>query len=309
RMDPRIVELIGAGSLEISPRELHRAKEVAALLPTGSCVYIPSLPGLPLARTLEAIASVREAGLDPVPHVSARRILNREEFTGFLKKAAADHGVHRVLLLGGDEPRPKGPFTDSLQILEERILADCGVREIGIAGYPEGHPRIPLNALEKALARKLELAAQQSIGVYVLTQFSFAPARVVDYCAMLARLWPDLPVYVGIAGPTDPAALLRYAQRCGVSVSLRALRSLGGGARRAGLREARAFRILGSRRMPAARRALSAASLPHGQARRVDAAIPALATRRLYGEGLCGGGRARAHRGRRALQSRQARGQ
>ena len=225
----RVSELVAAGSVEISPRELHRASEVAALLPAGSCVYIPSLPGLPLARTLEAIAAIRAAGLDPVPHVSARRILNREEFRDFLRRAAAEHGVHRVLLLGGDEPRPKGPFADSLQILEERLLADCGVREIGVAGYPEGHPRIPLNAIESALERKLELAAAQSIGVYVLTQFSFAPARVVEYCAMLARRWPSLPVYVGIAGPTDPAALARYAQRCGVSRSLRALRTLGTG--------------------------------------------------------------------------------
>ena len=229
RIDDRVSDLVAAGSLEISPRELHRAKEVGTLLPAGSCVYIPSLPGLPLARTLEAIAAIREAGLDPVPHVSARRILNRAEFRDFLSQASARYGVHRVLLLGGDEPRPKGPYADSLQILEERLLPDCGVREIGVAGYPEGHPRIPLNALDKALARKLELAAAQSIGVYVLTQFSFAPARVVDYCATLARLWPDLPVYVGIAGPTDPAALLRYAQRCGVSLSLRALRSLGSG--------------------------------------------------------------------------------
>jgi methylenetetrahydrofolate reductase (NADPH) len=34
---------------------------------------------------------------------------------------------------------------------------------------------------------------------------------------------------VGIAGPTDPVALARYAQRCGVSASLRALRNLGAG--------------------------------------------------------------------------------
>src|SRR5690349_2283017 len=228
-IEARLSELIAAGSLEISPRELHRAAEVATLLPAGSCVYVPSLPGLPLARTLEAIAAIRAAGLDPVPHVSARRILNREEFRDFLRRAAAEHGVHRVLLIGGDEPRPKGPFADSLQILEERLLADCGVREIGIAGYPEGHPKIPLNALEKAMARKLELAQQQSIGVYVMTQFSFAPARVIEYCSTLARTWPDLPVYVGIAGPTDAAALLRYAQRCGVSTSLRALRNLGTG--------------------------------------------------------------------------------
>lgn len=228
-VDARISDLVAAGSVEISPRELHRAKDVGALLPAGSCVYVPSLPGLPLTRTLDAIAAIRDAGLDPVPHVSARRILNREEFRDFLTKASSQYGVHRVLLLGGDEPRPKGPFVDSLQILEERLLADCGVREIGVAGYPEGHPRIARHVIEKALARKLELAAAQSIGVYVLTQFSFAPTRVVEYCATLARQWPDLPVYVGIAGPTDPAALLRYAQRCGVSVSLRALRNLGTG--------------------------------------------------------------------------------
>jgi methylenetetrahydrofolate reductase (NADPH) len=228
-LEARIHELVAAGSMEISPRELHRLKDVGAQLPAGSCVYIPSLPGLPLSRTLEAIAAVRDAGLDPVPHVSARRILNRDEFRAFLTKAAKEYGVHRCLLIGGDEPKPKGPFVDSLQILEERLLADCGMREIGIGGYPEGHPRIPLNALEKAMARKLELAAQQSIGVYVLTQFSFSPARVVEYCTSLSRQYPDLPVYVGIAGPTDPAALLRYAQRCGVSTSLRALRSLGTG--------------------------------------------------------------------------------
>ena len=225
----RITDLVASGSVEISPRELHRLPEIGALLPAGSCVYVPSLPGLPLARTLEAIAAIRAAGLDPVPHVSARRILNRDEFREFLAKASKEHGVHRVLLLGGDEPKPKGPFVDSLQILEEGLLAECRVREIGIAGYPEGHPRIPLNALEKALQRKLELAKKQSIGVYLVTQFSFAPQRVVDYCATLARMHPDLPIYVGIAGPTDPAALLRYAQRCGVSTSLRALRTLGTG--------------------------------------------------------------------------------
>ena len=228
--DPlEISELLSSGSLEISPRELHHAAEVAALRPAGSCVYIPSLPGLPLARTLQAIAAIRGAGLDAVPHVSARRILDRDEFRDFLKQASALHGVHRVLLLGGDEPRPKGPYRDSLQVLEEGWLAECGVREIGIAGYPEGHPRIAREMLEQAMRRKLELAREQSIGVYALTQFSFSPSRVVEYCALLGRAHPGLPVYVGIAGPTDPVALARYAQRCGVSVSLRALRGLGTG--------------------------------------------------------------------------------
>ena len=100
-LQARVADLLAAGSLEISPRELHRAGEVAALLPADTCVYIPSLPGLPLARTLEAVAAIRTAGLDPVPHVSARRILNREEFRDFIASQTA-LGRAGSLLINGD---------------------------------------------------------------------------------------------------------------------------------------------------------------------------------------------------------------
>jgi methylenetetrahydrofolate reductase (NADPH) len=229
RLQARIAELVTGGSLEISPRELHRAGEVAALLPKGSCVYVPSLPGLPLSRTLEMVAALRAAGLDPVPHVSARRILDKEDFRKFLRQCVNDHGVHRVLVIGGDEPKPKGPYADSLEVLRDGVLADAGIREIGVSGYPEGHPRIAGPVLEDSFRKKLQLADGQGLGIYVVTQFSFAPKRIVDFCAGLARSAPSVSVYVGIAGPSDPAALLRYAQRCGVSTSLRALRNLGTG--------------------------------------------------------------------------------
>jgi methylenetetrahydrofolate reductase (NADPH) len=202
---------------------------MAALLPANTCVYIPSLPGLPLGRTLEIVAALRAAGLDPVPHVSARRILDRDEFGDFLRQSVQQHGVHRVLVIGGDEPRPKGPFADSLALLESGILADCGVREIGVSGYPEGHPKISPFLLEESLRKKIQMAGEQRLGLYVVTQFSFSPARMVEFCAHLARSAPQVSVYIGVAGPTDPAALARYAQRCGVSVSLRALRNLGVG--------------------------------------------------------------------------------
>jgi methylenetetrahydrofolate reductase (NADPH) len=228
-MNLRIAELVSGGSLEISPREMHRLTDVAALLPTDTCVYVPSLPGLPLSRTLEMVAALRAAGLDPVPHVSARRILEKEEFKRFLHQCVADHGVHRVMVIGGDEPKAKGPFNDSLDVLRSGMLAEAGIREIGVSGYPEGHPRISKEELEKAFVEKVRLASEQRLGLYVVTQFSFAPKRIIEFCSNLARSAPAVSVYVGIAGPSDPAALLRYAQLCGVSTSLRALKNLGTG--------------------------------------------------------------------------------
>ena len=137
--------------------------------------------------------------------------------------------VRKVLLIGGDDPKPLGAFEDSTALLETGALAACGVREVGLAGYPEGHARIPHAALDRALSEMLAMAKAQGLGAYIVTQFSFAPARIVEYCAGLARSAPGVPVYVGLTGPTDPAKLLRYAQRCGVSASLRALRAQGMG--------------------------------------------------------------------------------
>jgi methylenetetrahydrofolate reductase (NADPH) len=134
-----------------------------------------------------------------------------------------------VMLIGGDERSPRGPYRDSLEILEEGVLSQAGIKEIGVAGYPEGHPTIPARDVGAAFEKKLKLAREQRIGLYVVTQFSFSPLRMIEFCADLERGAPGVPVYVGIAGPTDPVALARYAQRCGVGASLRALRTLGTG--------------------------------------------------------------------------------
>jgi methylenetetrahydrofolate reductase (NADPH) len=135
-----------------------------------------------------------------------------------------------VLLIGGDAVTSIGPYEDVEALLHEKFLADCGVEQVAVAGYPEGHPHIATATLAATLARKLELARMQGLGAHVVTQFSFAPMRIVEYCADLARRMPDVPVYVGLPGPTSPRTLLRYAQRCGVSASLRALQAQGMGA-------------------------------------------------------------------------------
>jgi len=220
-------ELVSGGSLEIGAHRPQDAREIAALLPGGTPVYVNHLPRHKLLDTLPTLVAVREAGLEPVPHIAARRIKDRAELQTFLARATGEAGVRKALILGGDEPQAIGPYADGAALIRDGGLAAAGLREIGLPGYPEGHPRIPRVALERAFTEKLSLAAGQGLGTYVVTQFSFAPARVVEYCASLARSAPAVPIYVGLAGPTHPIQLIRFAQRCGVSASLRALRTQG----------------------------------------------------------------------------------
>ncbi|MGH8765387.1 MAG: methylenetetrahydrofolate reductase [Burkholderiales bacterium] len=220
-------DLISSASLEIGAHRPQDAREIAALLPSGTPVYVNHLPRHRLLDTIPTLIAVREAGLEPVPHIAARRVHDQAELREFLKRATGEAGVRKALILGGDQPEAAGPYTDGASLLREDFFTGCGLREIGLPGYPEGHPRIPGATLERAFAEKLMLAAAHGMGTYVVTQFSFAPSRIVEYCASMARQAPSIPIYVGLAGPTSPVALLRFAQRCGVSASLRALRTQG----------------------------------------------------------------------------------
>lgn len=223
-------ELVACGSLEMGADTPQDARRIADVLPAGTPVYVNHLPRRRLADTLPALMALSEAGLEPVPHMAVRRIDSRVEAETFLRQAVGRAGVGKVLLIGGDLHEPAGPYADAAAFLREGLLPDCGVAQVGLAGYPEGHPRVPTATLAASLAEKLGLAHDQGLGPYVVTQFSFAPNRIVEYCADLARRAPDVPVYVGLAGPTSPRTLLRFAQRCGVSASLRALQAQGMGA-------------------------------------------------------------------------------
>jgi methylenetetrahydrofolate reductase (NADPH) len=220
-------ELVACGSLEMGAEAPEEARRIAPLLPAGTPVYVNHLPRRDVAASLATLVALKRAGLEPVPHLAARRIASRADARSFIEKAVRRAGVTKALLIAGDLAAPAGPYADSLALLAEDFIGQSGLTQVGVAGYPEGHPRVPGAALAGAVARKLEVAARHGLKMHLVTQFSFAPNRIVEYCADVARRAPGLPVYVGLAGPTSPVSLARYAQRCGVSASLRALQTEG----------------------------------------------------------------------------------
>jgi methylenetetrahydrofolate reductase (NADPH) len=220
-----IVRLARGASIETSTRNLAEIDGYAALLPPGADVFVASLPGTPYHHLVSVAKRLRQAGLNPVPHVAARRLANAEAAREFLALLRDEAQVTRALLVAGDSRVPVGPFDSSLALLETGLLEAHGIRSIGIAAYPEGHPRVAAAALEAARDRKLAYAARNGLEMFVVTQFCFDPDAIVAWVERLRAGGVGVPVRVGIPGIATVRTLLGYARRCGIGNSIRALGS------------------------------------------------------------------------------------
>jgi len=97
----------------------------------------------------------------------------------------------RMLVIAGD-PRPAGRRISQLDRGDRRRarLQRHGITEIGIAGYPDGHPRISAAGPRPApLADKIQAAETTGIAVHIVTQFCFDASAILKMdCAACARL-------------------------------------------------------------------------------------------------------------------------
>lgn len=182
------------------------------------------LPGDDPARQVAVAASIARAGFHPVPHVAARSFTHSQALDEFLARAVGEAGVSRVLLIAGDQQQARGPFASSLQVLETGLPQKHGIGLIYVAGHPEGHPRVAREIMDDALKQKLAWGRDHGIAMRVVTQFCFEPEPVVEWLQRFETEF-DAPVRIGLAGPATPATLLKFALRCGVGNSVRALQS------------------------------------------------------------------------------------
>lgn len=214
-----IAEFMRGFSLEATR---PRADEVAALadtVPTHTRVYVSAVPTRPALEAIEAAILLRRAGFEPVPHLAVRNFASARALDEFLARASGEAGVRRVLVIAGDRVEPAGELCSSIEVIDGGALQRHGIVEIGVAGYPEGHPRIPQHDLDRALADKLRVAEATGVAAHIVTQFCFDAPAIVTWLARLRDFGIEHPVRIGLAGPTNLATLLRYAARCGVRAS------------------------------------------------------------------------------------------
>jgi methylenetetrahydrofolate reductase (NADPH) len=225
RVDPvgAIAELMRGFSLEATRPSPEEVAALAEIAPAGTRVYVSAVPARPAQDILDAARRLRAAGFEPVPHLAVRNFASAQALDDFLARASGEAGVVRALVIAGDRDQPAGDIRSALEVIDGGALRRHGISEIGIAGYPDGHPRISQQDLDRALADKINAAETTGMDVHIVTQFCFDPAAILEWIGRLRGFGIEHEVRIGLAGPTNLATLLRYAKRCGVRASAQGL--------------------------------------------------------------------------------------
>jgi methylenetetrahydrofolate reductase (NADPH) len=218
-----LAALLSSASVEVSSRG-HQLDELQHNFSPGIDVTITFLPGDNYRHNIETAAALRRAGFNPVPHIAAREMPSRETLDDFLARARGEAAVTRIVLIAGDVAAAKGPFRSSLDVGASGLIEARGIAAVSVAGHPEGHPFLKAADTFNALGRWRDWGRETNIRVDVVTQFCFESAPILQWIADLSARGIDLPVIVGLAGPATPATLTKFALRCGIGNSMRALR-------------------------------------------------------------------------------------
>ncbi len=215
-------------SVEITPKQVEKLPLLQERLPQGTPIFIALIDPADVDNQLKAAVALRKAGLEPIPHVPARFVIDEADLKKRIAALAGEAGVKTMLVLGGGAPTPIGKFDAAIQLLRTDVFQANGVTRIGVAGHPEGNADITKvhgeAALLQALGDKQAWLKANGIAGFIATQFLFEAGPVAYWASMLRDNGIDMPIHVGIPGPATIKTLVKYAAMCGVGNSARFIR-------------------------------------------------------------------------------------
>jgi methylenetetrahydrofolate reductase (NADPH) len=214
-------------SAEVTAKEVEGLRTAAPKLPPDTPIAVTFLPGETLEARLAAAKEVRALGFEPMPHFSARRIKSEDELKTMIQRMALEAGVKRCFAIAGDPPQAEGPYSETAMLIETGLFEANGIKAIGIAGHPQGHPNMTEEECFAVLEKKCAMIHEHGMKPLIVTQFGFDPDAYLHWLVVLRQRGLDAPVRIGVPGPTSIKGLLRFAARCGVEASASVLSKYG----------------------------------------------------------------------------------
>ncbi|SCB40236.1 methylenetetrahydrofolate reductase [Rhizobium hainanense] len=210
-------------TLEITGKDIAQIQSAKSEIPAGTPINIAFLGNETHQQRIGAARIIRDSGFEPVPIISSRRLRSCDDLDDLIGGLIQAAQPQRFMFVGGDPAVPAGPYADSLSLLKSGVLDRHAIRQVGIVGYPEGHPKIENDRLWEALRWKLTFLQDAGCSVEITTQFGFDADAIVDWLTKLRGFDIGVPVRIGIPGPTEVGKLIRFARQFGVATSTAAL--------------------------------------------------------------------------------------
>jgi methylenetetrahydrofolate reductase (NADH) len=190
-------------------------EKVLASVPRDVAVTVTASGTKGLEATLSLAESLAGHGYVAVPHLAARMIHDRAELVEIRSRLAAA-GITRVFVPGGDVD-PVGDYPDAFSLLEDLHTLSQPFEQIGIAGYPETHPKIDDDLTVQAMWDKRRHAT------HIVSNLTFDAGAVKSWVERMRRRGVTTPLLLGMPGPIDRTKLLSMATKIGVGESTRFL--------------------------------------------------------------------------------------
>ncbi|MEO0673302.1 MAG: methylenetetrahydrofolate reductase, partial [Pseudomonadota bacterium] len=162
-----------AASVEVTPKQIEKDPSVLDLIPPATRTYLVDIGAMSAPAWGAVAKTLVRKGLEPVPHIAARRLSSHAALEERLSAMVGEAGVRDVLLIAGGAGAPNGPFGSTVDVLETGLLDRYGIRRIAVAGHPEGSPDISDAAIAEALAWKAAFAERTDADMRITTQFGF----------------------------------------------------------------------------------------------------------------------------------------
>ena len=212
--------LVATMGFEVIPFKSAEDK-VLASVDTSVPLTVTTTVAKGIERTVEAATHLQKSGFDAAPHLAAR-LFRDDAHVADVAQQLRDAGIRRVFVIGGDAPEPVGEFADALGLLESIARTGHRFDQVGIGGYPEGHPNFSDAVASRALVEKAPHADR------VITQMCFDPMVTTSWAQRMQADGATLEFHAGLPGPVTRQKLIRISASLGLGQSARFLQKQSG---------------------------------------------------------------------------------